>query len=1212
MYSLEEVIKRYNDGVSDYAAYLVAKNEHRQNEQEQHLRNAGECLSQALEHALKYHVENNAPTVFSKHIKSSTPTVIETFYLDCNGVKKQLFIRTLVPGFVPTVNFDYLRTHKNELTNNAKHSGGQVIPVVVEEYIKQIKLFIVEYLDKKALLRDTSYFMEAQHDQIQQFYVACDHFQREDRTYILLTDKINGVDKRQYRHFSLAPWDYIVDFDHVSLDSGFYAGAYGGDEKVAHIFKTSDVITADDFTSSMRKPIYYYANGFKRERVCSDYDEWNRLYYSKLEKFFQAVSPNLATQKTIVVSLLHDEDYTDNLRSMIVRYFTNVQFVIANDVDDTLVNLTNRKKSSYEHVKSSIDEIGNCLYEYLNVKTNSSVVADTYSLPYIPNEGSGFLSKVELEELQECFEVLYDGIGDGSDEDEETYLRGEVALTWQGVKRNFAVRRGRFQKMYENPLDAKIKKGHGKIYIIHEPGYGGTTVARQLAYAFHESYPVLYLKEYRYKAVVQKLDWLHDRTKKNIVIFMEIPSVISADDFEYLYRFSNQSRPYVFVGVMRGMPKTGDIAVTDWGDDTILLSDKFKHVIEDRYSAPEKDKKLAEISDILAGNVESYKRTPFYFGMLSYEKDFVAANGFFEKFVRVVDHNEKQRKFLIFLSLCDVYADKPLPEALFKTVFGVQKKNIFKIEQYFSEDDGVFGSLVQTEKIENARFIRPKYAFFSEMLLKKLLRKENTPEDIGWTENLGLYCKEFIEDVAHSDVASMLEEEVLQPLFIGSSKERDGEHFTKLVDDIQKEEQVNIFVTLHEHFPENPHFCSHLARYYALMEKNMGKALEYADRAIRLSQTPDPLLHHMKGMCLFYIITDRIDSVKNMIRNGLNPKQEELYYITETLLTQAELEFQKSREIQQSAHHEDEYGYIPNIKLLLRVFDFYVYVMKVNKRDVISAAKEPYVIWLDKAHTLLDNARRLHEEGEESELFLSCEGNLWGEYENYSSLIEKLNNQLAKTSHPALVRRQLAQIYMKRNDDYKTSTKANERILSLMSDNMKVDAKNISNFLLWFRAARYSSLSVDDIITRLAQWNGVNPAIDLSFYLFVFNAIKAIEGSSEAVTLAKKYLQECRSMGGNNRIYVKDWYGKAPQRIISNYELKESPQNYNLYEVTGYVKSYQHPGNAIIELDCGLDVFFKPSVKGIQESSLNHDVRFKLGFSYDGLRADNESIEIIG
>ena len=53
------------------------------------------------------------------------------------------------------------------------------------------------------------------------------------------------------------------------------------------------------------------------------------------------------------------------------------------------------------------------------------------------------------------------------------------------------------------------------------------------------------------------------------------------------------------------------------------------------------------------------------------------------------------------------------------------------------------------------------------------------------------------------------------------------------------------------------------------------------------------------------------------------------------------------------------------------------------------------------------------------------------------------------------------------------------------------------------------------------------------------------------------------------------------------------------------------PGNAVIELDCGLEVFFKPSVNGITESSLNHNVKFNLGFSYDGLRADNESVTLI-
>lgn len=1212
MYSINEIVKRYNDSVMEYAAYKVAVNEHESDSQALHLRNVGEGLSQTLEHALKLHAQTHAPALFARDASASTPKMVKTFYLDDSGVEKSLYHITVDAAITPTVDFAYIRTHKFDLTNSSKHKGGDVKPEVCEEYIKQCKLFITEYLDKKALLRDIAYFMEAQQDPIQQFYLACDHFQRDDRTYILLSDKVNGVNTQCYSHFSKVRWDVIIDFHQLSADNGLSAGAYNGGADVPHIYKTTDVVTTEDITSSLRKPLYYYANGFRGERTCTSFSEWNRAYYRKLDQFLDVVSKSFTTQKTIVISLLPDEDYIESAQQLISRYFSNVNFVIANDPNDILLPLARRKSNIYDHVKTTVEEINCCICKYLAIGNDAKVIPHTYSIPYIHGEGNGALTELELQDLQECFEVLYNNIGEGSDEESEPFLRGETALTWQGAKRGFAAKRERFQRIYEKPLDTVIKNGRNKVHIIHQPGYGGSTVARQLAYAFRESYPVLYLKEYRYTAVTQKLDWLHERTKKTIVVFMEIPSVISADDFEYLFRSTNQSRPYVFVGIMRGTGTVdGNIHVTDWGDDAVHLSDTYRPVIETRYTGIEKTNKLNEIQSIVSGaSVDTFKRTPFYFGMLTYEKDFVAVDVFFEKFVNAIEGKELQRKFLIYLALCDVYADKPLPEALFKTVFGVNEKRIFKLENFFNEDDGILNSIVQIETIDNVRYIRPKYAFFSDKLLRKLLRRANTPEDTGWYANLGTYCKDFIEDAARSSVGDILESDVIQPMFIGSSKERDGEHYTKLVADIQKEDRINIFATLHNQYPENPHFCSHLARFYSMEEKDMEKALTYADRAIRLSPN-DPLLHHMKGMCLFYIMGERMDSVKRKLKVSQKPNPEELSYITDTLLSQAEEEFQQSRDIQQKAHHEDEYGYIPNIKLLLRVFDFYVQVNNETKRNVISEAKEPYIIWLDKAHFLLEDARRMHEEGEESEHFLNCENSLWQEYEDYSALLEKLNNQLTKTNHPALIRRQLAQIYMKRDDDYKTSIKANERILALMNENMRTDGSSIFNFLTWFRAARYSSqLSTDDILARLVQWNTVNPSMDLTFYIFVFNAIKAIEGSSEAAVLAKKYMQECQKLGGNNHIGIKEWYGKAPQGIVSNYERKNKSNEYELIEVTGYVKDYQHPGNAVILLDCGLEVFFKPSVNGITQSSLNHSVKFKLGFSYDGLRADNESVEL--
>ena len=1210
MVAIEEIVKRYNDSVADYASYIVAYHESNEDAMEKHLRDAGEGLSQVIEQAIRGHLEMHDARRASLYSRAPLPRMIEELYYGDDG-EQDMYNDCLVEPDKITVDFDYLRNNKHKLTNDSKHRGGKVDPEAVKGYIDHCKRFIKEYFDEGALLRDVDYYMKAPHDKIQQFYVACDHFYKNDRTYILLTKRVNQVDTNYLAPFKNAPWDIIIDFDNRSSDSGFCKQVYRGGEDIPHIYKAGDPITADDFSSTTRLPIYFFANGYKNERTFDDFDEWNKAYYSKMDSFLNAVSKNIVTQKTIVVSLLDDEEFVTNVRNLCFRYFNNLSFIIANDPDDKLYGLANRKKSQYIHVGTTIEEISNCISEYLLASKPQDGQEVKFTIPFLQGEGNGVLLKNELDDIEETFEVLYHGVGDNIDEVSESFLKGEVPLTWSGAKRKFAAERSRFAKMYIKPLEAEIKKGRSRICIVHEPGFGGSTVARQIAYAIHGSYPTLFLKKYNEKAIKEKLERVHDRTKKTLVVFMEIPSVVSYDNFNYLYKTTNQTRPYVFVGIRRGIGTVKDISITDWGNEAVMLKDKFLPYIESRYQGSQRDAKVAEIQSIISEDNDNYKRTPFYFGMLAFEKDFVAAQSFFDKFANAVKGNEEQRKALVYLSICDNYADKSLPEAFFKSVFRVVGNSLFKIEDYFNPEDGVIDTLLQIETEGNSRFYRPKYSYFSKSFLMKLLRKEDSPEDTGWMENLGEYCISLIKDISDSPYAELLQEDILQPLFIGSSKERDGERFTELIDDIQKEERINIFTTLHQCFPDNAHFCSHLARYYAMEEKNLNKAIEFADRAIKLSETPDPLLHHIKGMCIYYIITNKIEEVKRAIKNKMEPTDVEVYDITENLLTQAEREFSQAREIQKESHHLDEYGFIPNIKLLLRVFDFYVFLNKENKQNVIEQAKEPYILWLDRAESLLDDARRLHEEGEESELFMSCEAKLWEQYENYSQIIEKLNNQLSRTSHPTLVRRQLARIYMKRNDDYMTSPKANERILSLMSDNMKTESKNISNFMLWLKAARYSSLETDQILSKLVQLKAVAPAVDLSFYCYVFNAIKAIEGSSEAAQEANNYIKECKEMGGDNNIYKKEWYGEAPQGIISNAALKENPDNYTLYDVTGYVKEYKHSGTAIIEMDCGLKVFFKPSASGLTESCRNHNVRFHLGFSYDGLRADDESVVLI-
>ena len=245
LYSIDEIVKRYNDSVSDYAAYTVAVNEHDIEKQEKHLRDAGEGLSQVIEQAIRMHIKQCDTSRYRYYDKSPLPKIINELYLNEENEEMDLY-SDFVDDIEPSVDFAFIRDNKYDLTNASKHQGGIVNPYVVEKYSKQCKLFIHEYLDPDAQLRDVAYYMEAPQDSIQQFYVACDHFNAINHTYILLTERQNNIDKRYFQNFATAPWDVICDFDKHSMEAGFGLIAYQGGTGIKHIYKVGDVVTPDD------------------------------------------------------------------------------------------------------------------------------------------------------------------------------------------------------------------------------------------------------------------------------------------------------------------------------------------------------------------------------------------------------------------------------------------------------------------------------------------------------------------------------------------------------------------------------------------------------------------------------------------------------------------------------------------------------------------------------------------------------------------------------------------------------------------------------------------------------------------------------------------------------------------------------------------------------------------------------------------------------
>ncbi len=1208
--SIGKVIQRYNESVSDITEYKHYKIVDNNVQADKALRHAGESMSECLEFALKRHCYDvDKDNYYSFCYNSSIPKIIENFYWDDDCKKVIAIGEDTLDGIVPTVDFSFLKSQKFKLINGAKHQGKDVDIHIFNRYQIEVRNFILQYLDCEADLKSESYFNQPQFDILQQFYSACEKFRYEERRFILLSDKIKESNIF-YRNIGRVRWDVIIDFNNKSMEEGLCFYAYSGNTP-SHILKSSDLMTDDSIPTYSDSPIIYFADGFRNEPNSNTFKDWNKNKYRKVDSFINEYSKITCAQEIIVVSIMMDKNRLSSMIEIIERHFDNVRFVVANDNENLIADFceNNVYKEDIDHVSISMSQIDSCLNECLPeiVKVDRSL---SFKLPCLSKEVDGIVSKEKMALFEEYFEVLYEGIDEGTDENETIFLSGETKLSWEGARRRFAAERSRMRQLYLKTMDAEIRKGRSRIMIVHEPGFGGSTLARQIAYNYKDDYPVLIMKRYNFFKVRDLLTLVHSLTKKTILIFMEIPSVISMEDMNNLIDKTNRSRPYIFVGIRRGRykPGTDNLYVTDWGNDTVILRDKFLPHLK-RLPADIRKEKEAEMNRIVSGyNIEPYMRTPFYFGWLTYAENFKAMDSYLEHFVSALKGNEAQRKALIYICIMNEYAERGLPDSFLRIVFNVEQKEdiIFHLQDYFSEDDDVLNSLLRSEYKDGTYYRSLKYPYFGKHLLTMLLNNNiscNSNELI----NLGSYCKQLIDDVAHSVNNEFLQEYVLKNIFIGSSKERIGEKFTKIIRDIQKEEKVNIFKLLHDSFPMNPHFASHLARYYAMDEKNIDLGLQYAEKAIQLSPT-DPLLHHIKAMCLLSQLTEKANKIVENMNKGKQPSNDEVNEIIENIFPEAQSEFALSREYY---YEKQEHGYIPNIKLLLRVFDFYVAVNKKSKMSVVAEAISPYIDWLEEAQSLLEEVRTLYIEGEESSYYNDVEVRTWKEYENFGELINRLNNKLDKTiSNKPLVRRQLARIYMHRDDNYKKIKKDNNRILQLMEQNILDEPQNDRNFYLWFSAARYSLLKLDELVAKTSQWRGRNPSIKITFYCYVLNVLKALDGSTENATIAMNLEKEMKRMSDGD-IRVREWCCNCPQRLMTNKDFKEANDISILLIFDGYVSKYIHSGAAeITEQKSGMTVFFRPSENKLIDNCLNHKVEFSFGFSYDGLRAYDGSVNI--
>ena len=319
---------------------------------------------------------------------------------------------------------------------------------------------------------------------------------------------------------------------------------------------------------------------------------------------------------------------------------------------------------------------------------------------------------------------------------------------------------------------------------------------------------------------------------------------------------------------------------------------------------------------------------------------------------------------------------------------------------------------------------------------------------------------------------------------------------------------------------------------------------------------------------------------------------------------------------------DDEHGYISEVQLNSRVLDYAGSQHPEGLAGYLSGpATDPFVqTSLEKSEDLLEQVRRNREGEGPSSYEQECRGKLdrlYGRHDQALQVWDSLLHRRDVYSPP--IRRQIVWTYLARKGRSWDQLSERElvRATELLESNLNEEPHDDRNMRMWVQAVRRTPEppSIESVIEKVAYWHTNTGSIDATYYLYVLNAILALEGSVLAEGSVSQYLDECRNRARlrRNRTKSFEWIGPGVglSKLVHHSRLGDWNRPSDFWEnvrplnrVVGRIARIQGSEAGFIEVTGGLSAFFVPAKGGYARGrSENEAVEFYLGFSYDGLRA---------
>ena len=1033
-----------------------------------------------------------------------------------------------------------------------------------------------------------------------QIYRVCDGFDPR-RIYIAILDIERSTDTHDWTAMASVHWSIIVDLDTGTDIDGNYAAAKGpfSQDRVLRISPLDDSPRV-----TTRSTLWVAAAGLDSRPTTNpstNWRDWNRSKGPQLEQTMNELARITEPAPVTLIVFSGESDYVSTTCEIADRAFAHrVEYVFANLDLELYKGVIERFDAST--VSITLPSVCHGLRE---LQQGSGSTKETLFPKF--KGGTVSMTPDRARWMEEQLELVHLGVGsviDGQTE-EDSFLKGGT-VSWNDLNNRVDADRDIIPKLEQRILQDLRERATRRVNLWHWPGAGATTVARRIAWNIQRQFPTIVALEIQPQETAERVQHLFGITKLPVLVVIDLPGVTK----EIVDRFYDNLRSSHVPAVLFNVERRFDTRVTPGSHylDAMLTPREavgLAGILAAR--VPDRRSELESLID----EPDRRKRSPFYFGLTAYGRNFRGLESYVES--RLSKASDPVRDAVLFTAFAYYYGQIPLSLQIFGPIFKISASKLITMSE-------VIPDYMRELLVEDKDKVRPAHHLIAEEILQQELGRiggDRRNWHIGLAD-LSIRFIDLLANLPHRDQGTI--SNTLRVLLIerGNSQSLAGPwevDFSRFLTDVPSVDgQQRVLEHLTDAFPEEPHFWAHLGRFYSRVVRDHQNAHIAHQTAIKLLPD-DSLLHHMAGMGWCAELYDLLASID---KNFSKDDEAKIF----ELLKEATRKFEKARTL----NRRSDYNYISQVQMMQRVVSTVSNLKGYRHRAIqflTLRGNDAYRELIDQSQNLLSDLALMKGDETPSQLQVSTQADLEKLYGKHSEAIQRLTNVLdRRESYKPPLRRAIIRTYVaRRGDDWnRLSDRELERVVELAKDNIVEEPASDYNLRLWLRAVRAeNALNVDHVAEQLAYKRLQNPSVDTTYYLYIMKFLQLESGDLAAARELPDLIEECgrlaRDLSRTTTSF--EWLGKemglAALVHVSTLGMWDTKKGFwaNIEElsvVRGRIAQIRNQGSGEIELLSGLRVFFIPSrgaVSGgyIAGQDIGREVEFFLGFSYDGLRA---------